>query len=100
MSPLWTAWAIVGGFAGVAVAAYVVLSRAIDHRPRSQDACLDPVLILAVAHAEDATEWIVCDSPDCRLLSTPHRRDTSETATCLWCSRVALVPAPAAPKEG
>lgn len=90
MSPLMTAWLISGSVIAFGAALYGVLTRALPQpAPQPADAgCPDPRELLALVAELDATEWIVCDSAACRRLSTPHRRDVAEYATCMWCGHI------------
>lgn len=90
MTPLLAAWLISGSVITFGLAVGYLLRRVLDQRaPRPADAeCPDPRELLALVRALDATEWHVCASTACARLSTPHRRDVAEYATCLWCGHI------------
>lgn len=99
MSMLKTALILAAATGGAATVMWLLFRAVSPRQPRIAPAGPSPDELLRLKGEVAAAEWIVCDSPDCRHLEAPHRREFAEFATCMWCGHVAMVPAPTTPKE-
>jgi hypothetical protein len=97
--PLLKLALILAAATGGAVAAMWGLFRLLSPaQPRVAPAGPDPAELMRLEGALAAAEWHVCDSPSCARLETPHHRAVAEFATCSWCGRITVTPAPTAPE--